>query len=268
MEEIRLTFESIDTFLQKKVEAGNKPETIVEYRRILLNLKQWMLPDIMMREETLKRWKVYMQSESKLAVRTINRRLAVVNQFLDFLGQRNWQVSGIPLEKGEKAVLYRGEYIRLLQAAKQMNKEKIYFIMKTICVLGVSMREFSQLTVDFIKNGRGEIGIGGNTRQIVVPSSFQKELLAYCGRNDIHDGPIFLSQKGEELHRVTVNMAMKQLCQSAGVAPEKATPSCLRGLYEQTQQELQENISILLLQYYEKLLEADDIMAAWEGRDL
>ena len=92
--------------------------------------------------------------------------------------------------------------------------------------------------------------------------------MAYCARNGIRQGPIFVAQRGGELHRVAVNTSMKQLCQSAGVKPEKATPSCLRGLYERTQQELQENISIILLQYYEKLLEADDVTAAWEGRDL
>ena len=84
----------------------------------------------------------------------------------------------------------------------------------------------------------------------------------------IRKGPIFLAQRGGDLHRVVVNSAMKQLCQLAGVNPEKATPSCLRELYEQTQQELQENISVLLFQYYEKLLEADDVTAAWEGRGL
>lgn len=36
MEEIRLTTESINAFLQRKKEAGNKPETITEYHRILM----------------------------------------------------------------------------------------------------------------------------------------------------------------------------------------------------------------------------------------
>ena len=99
MIEIRLTAESINTFLQKKTEAGNKPETITEYRRILLALRKWMLPDTAMQKETLQQWKIYMQSEGILAVRTINRRLTVVNQFLDFAGERNWQVSCIRLEE-------------------------------------------------------------------------------------------------------------------------------------------------------------------------
>ena len=268
MEEIILTVENINTFLQRKTEAGNKPETIAEYRRILLALRKWMLPDNTLHKETLRQWKEHMQAEGTLAVRTINRRLAVINQFLDFAGERNWQVSCIRLEEGEKSVLNRGEYIRLLQAAKQMNKEQIYFIMKTICVLGVSLREFPQVTVGFVKKGRGEFEIGGNIRKIIVPSGLRKELLAYCARNGIHQGPVFVAQRGGDLHRVAVDAAMKQLCHVAGVVPEKATPSCLRGLYERTQQELQENISMLLLQYYEKLLEADDVMAAWKGCDL
>ena len=160
MEEIRLTVENINAFLQKKIEAGNKPETIAEYRRILLALRKWLLPDTTLHKETLQQWKEYMQEEKILAVRTINRRLTVINQFLNFAGERNWQVSCIRLEEVEKSVLSRGEYIRLLQAARQMNKEQIYFIMKTICVLGVSLREFPQVTVGFIKKGRGEITTG------------------------------------------------------------------------------------------------------------
>ena len=39
-----------------------------------------------MRENTLQQWKNTMQQEGKLAVRTINRRLAVVNQYLHFMG--------------------------------------------------------------------------------------------------------------------------------------------------------------------------------------
>lgn len=160
MEEIRLTVENINAFLQKKIEAGNKPETIAEYRRILLALRKWLLPDTTLHKETLQQWKEYMQEEKVLAVRTINCRLTVINQFLNFAGERNWQVSCIRLEEVEKSVLSRGEYIRLLQAARQMNKEQIYFIMKTICVLGVSLREFPQVTVGFIKKGRGEITTG------------------------------------------------------------------------------------------------------------
>lgn len=50
----------------------------------------------------------------------------------------------------------------------------------------------------------------------------------------------------------------------ADVAPEKVNPRCLLRLYEQTQNQLQDNVSMLLMQYYDKLLEAEEMMTGWE----
>lgn len=97
MEEIKFTKETIEAFLQEKMKSGNKPETIAEYRRILQKFQKELLPEEVLRENTLQQWKNTMQQEGKLAVRTINRRLAVVNQYLHFMGERNWQVSCMPL---------------------------------------------------------------------------------------------------------------------------------------------------------------------------
>lgn len=264
MEEIKFSKETIEAFLQEKAAAGNKPETIAEYRRILFKFQTSFLPDCILRKDTLQRWKEAMQQEGTLAIRTINRRLAVMNQFLDFVGERNWQVSCVPIEDTTRAVLQRGEYIRLLQAAKQQKKEQIYFIIKSICVLGLHIWELPQMTVAFVKKGSGVFNGGGKERKIVLPRTFQQELLAYCKRKNIQEGIIFRSPKGTCIHRITVNAAMKQLCRTAGVAPEKANPRCLLRLYEQTQRQLQDNVSMLLLQYYDKLLEAEEMMTAWD----
>ncbi|WP_394267430.1 hypothetical protein [Anaerotignum sp.] len=264
MEEIKFTRESIEAFLQEKTDAGNKAETIAEYRRILLKFQHDFLPDDMIRKNTLQEWKSAMQQEGVLAVRTINRRLAVVNQYLEFMGERNWQVSCVPLEDTAQTVLQRSEYIRLLQAAKQQKKEQLYFIIKSICVLGLHIWELPELTVNIVKKGSGVFHSNGQERKIAIPKTFQRELLDYCKRNDILEGRIFRSQKGTDIHRITVNAAMKQLCQIADVAPEKANPRCLLRLYEQTQTQLQDNVAMLLLQYYDKLLEAEEMMTGWE----
>ena len=109
MEEIKFTEETIEDFLQEKIKSGNKPETIAEYRRILQKFQKELLPEDVLRENTLQQWKNTMQQEGKLAVRTINRRLAVVNQYLHFMGERNWQVSCMPLGDTEQTVLQRGK---------------------------------------------------------------------------------------------------------------------------------------------------------------
>ena len=252
------------TFCRKKIKSGNKPETIAEYRRILQKFQKELLPEDVLRENTLQQWKNTMQQEGKLAVRTINRRLAVVNQYLHFMGERNWQVSCMPLGDTEQTVLQRGEYIRLLQAAKQQKKEQLYFIIKSICTLGLHIWELPQMTVDFVKKGSGIFSGNGQERKVVIPRSFQRELVDYCKRSNMEHGAIFRSQRGTNIHRITINAAMKQLCQMADVAPEKVNPRCLLRLYEQTQKQLQDNVSMLLLQYYDKLLEAEEMMTGWE----
>ena len=268
MEEIKFTRESLEAFLREKTDAGNKLETIAEYRRILLKFRQDFLRDDTLRKNTLQEWKTAMQEEGVLAIRTINRRLAVVNQYLDFMGERNWQVSCVPLGDTAQTVLQRSEYIRLLQAAKQQKKEQLYFIIKSICILGLRIWELSQMTVDFVKQGSGVFYGNEQERKIIIPQTFQQELLAYCKRNGITEGSLFRSQKGTNIHRITINTAMKQLCQMADVAPEKANPRCLLRLYEQTQNQLQDNVSMLLLQYYDKLLEAEKMMTGWETQNI
>lgn len=246
------------------MKSGNKPETIAEYRRILQKFQKELLPEEVLRENTLQQWKNTMQQEGKLAVRTINRRLAVVNQYLHFMGERNWQVSCMPLSDTAQTVLQRGEYIRLLQAAKQQKKEQLYFIIKSICTLGLHIWELPQMTVDFVKAGSGVFCGNEQERKVVIPRSFQRELVDYCKRNNMESGAIFRSQRGTNIHRITINAAMKQLCQMADVAPEKVNPRCLLRLYEQTQNQLQDNVSMLLMQYYDKLLEAEEMMTGWE----
>lgn len=264
MEEIKFTKETIEAFLQEKMKSGNKPETIAEYRRILQKFQKELLPEEVLRENTLQQWKNTMQQEGKLAVRIINRRLAVVNQYLHFMGERNWQVSCMPLSDTAQTVLQRGEYIRLLQAAKQQKKEQLYFIIKSICTLGLHIWELPQMTVDFVKAGSGVFCGNEQERKVVIPRSFQRELVDYCKRNNMESGAIFRSQRGTNIHRITINAAMKQLCQMADVAPEKVNPRCLLRLYEQTQNQLQDNVSMLLMQYYDKLLEAEEMMTGWE----
>lgn len=57
MEEIKFTEETIEDFLQEKIKSGNKPETIAEYRRILQKFQKELLPEDVLRENTLQQWK-------------------------------------------------------------------------------------------------------------------------------------------------------------------------------------------------------------------
>lgn len=260
MKTIPFDIETINTFLSMKEKIGLKKDTIVEYRRVLLHFREELLPDVELKPNTLLQWKEKMINEGKFSTRSINRSLAIINQFLNFVGERNWQVAGIHPNEVQMEPLRREEYIRLLQVAKKQNKEQIYFIMKTICVLGVSVRELPQITASFVQAGYGTILTDSKSRTVVIPIPLQSELLDYCNRKGIKEEPIFCSQRNKEIHRTVIISWMKQLCALADVKPEKANPRNLLKLYEQTQEELQKKVSFLIQQSYQKVLEAEDIL--------
>lgn len=260
MKTILIGTEQINAFLNKKEEIGLKKETIVEYGRVLLHFREELLPKTELNKDTLQQWKDRMISEKKFSVSSINRSLTIINQFLDFMGERNWQTSCIPAQKMQMELLEREEYIRLLQAAKRKNQEQLYFIMKTICVLGVSVRELSQITRSFVEAGGGTISLGSKDRTVVIPSTFRNELLIYCKKKCVTEGSIFHSQRNKEIHRTVILLAMKQLCVMADVKPEKANPRNLLRLYEQMQEELQKKVALLIQQSYQKILEAEDVL--------
>ena len=266
MKEILLTEEKMDVFLQwLQEEKKRTAETIQEYRHTLVQFRAFLSPDFLIRQDSLIRWQQEMEKEGILAKRTVNRRTSAVNAFLSYLGERNWQAPLLIVDQQKSdARLTRSEYLRLLQAAKVQGKERIYFMMKVLCILGLQVREMPQLTVELVKAGHGDIGDRSRKRMLRLPKSLQTELLDFCRRQGLRTGPIFVTRNGNQLHRTSVNLSMKQLCEDARVAQEKATPRCLHELYEQTQQELRENVTILLLQNYEKMLEAENVLTAWE----
>ena len=263
-----LTQETIQAFLSEKAKKKLTAETLADYRRILLELEKFVLPTGKLQPDTLQQWKCAMQQEGILAERTISHRISVVNQYFAFLNERNWQVSVLCAEKRPEPFLERAEYVRLLQAAKKQGKEQLYFLMKTICVLGITTKELPALTIEWVAQGGGLLVHGKSQRMIYLPQTLQKELMGYCRRQKIETGSIFVTRRKTQLHRANINAAMKQLCAQANVSEEKINPRCLWKLQKDTMEQLQEKINRLLLQSYESLLEQENTYAAWEDVEL
>ena len=57
--------------------------------------------------------------------------------------------------------------------------------------------------------------------------------------------------------------AVQALAKDARVAPEKCNPRCLRRLYQTTRDGIFQNISILLDQAYDRMLENEQLTAGW-----
>ena len=162
--------------------------------------------------------------------------------------------------------LTREEYMRLLYAAKRLGQERIYFIIKAMCGIGIKIGELPQFTVEMLHSGGGELCLKGTRRMVQIPAVLQRELLEYAARNDIRTGTVFVTRTGQPMGRTNICIAVKSLAPYAEVAEEKCNPRCLWKLYKKTRKEMEEHIAGLLEQVYEQLLCAEQTANAWESQ--
>lgn len=198
---------------------------------------------------------------------TINTRLSAWNSFVKYLGRKEWCLGNISSEEKEiQPELSRREYLRLLSTAKQQGKERTYMLIKLMGGAGLRVQELPQLTAEAVRKGvvSFECHNGKQSRVLRLPSLLQEELKEYMNRQGIHSGPVFVSGTGRPLTRSTINASISLLSSDARVQAEKANPRCLRNMYEDVQKNIYSNISLLVDQAYEKMLEQEELSIGWK----
>ena len=168
------------------------------------------------------------------------------------------------LEPAGQPELTRWEYIRLLQTARNLEKEREYLYVKLFGQTELSVQELDKLTAEAVEAGEVRISSGG--RKVVrLPSCLREELLAYMKRRGIRSGPVFLTRAGTPVSRTNVTDSIRRLCRDAQVEPEKGNPRCLRKLCLETKQSIQASLLTLMEQTYERLLETEQQFVGWDS---
>ena len=257
---LEITPELIEAYLAALSERGRTAETVQTYRHNLQALYTWLPEDKRVLRGTLAQWREEMRAE-EYAVRTINSRIAAANGLVEFRGLREYQVER-PLKPPEavQPELTRTEYLRLLSTARALGQERTYLLVKVFGTLGLSLQELPKLTVEAAEAGR----LAKAPRQTVrLPECLREELLGYAERAHITGGPIFASREGKPLHRSLVTYSIRALCREARVAEEKGNPRCLRKLYQTTQAGIRANLTLLVEQAHDRILETEQLSIGW-----
>ena len=76
-------------------------------------------------------------------------------------------------------------------------------------------------------------------------------------------GPVFITRSGKAMSRTSVTTAIQHLAKSAGVEPEKCNPRCLRKLYLATLQGFQRQVTQLVEQAHNSLVEQEQAVVGW-----
>jgi len=101
---------------------------------------------------------------------------------------------------------------------------------------------------------------------VKVPACLQKELLSFAVRNGILSGPIFLTRDVRPAHRTSIAAAIRNLCEDANVPEKKRNPRCLWKLYLAAKAGIESNVSILVEQAMDQMMEQEQFSIGWEER--
>lgn len=259
-----LTLEDIDLFLEEMRGKGRVEGTLSWYRRGLHHLYKVLPEDKHIQRGTLASWREQLL-ESGYATRTVNLFISAANSFLDYKGLREYQLSEqLKPEEKLQPELSRAEYLRLLQTARTLGRERVYLLVKLFGSTGLQLQELSKVTVEAVKEGRVTISPAGTKQVLHIPAFLSRELLAYAERCGRQSGPIFLTREGVPMSRTNVSTGIRQLCVAAHVPEEKGNPRCLRKLYLSTRAGIEANIALLVEQAHNRMMEQEQLTIGWE----
>ena len=231
-----ITEEWVTSFGQYLRQEERSAGTIEKYLRDVRAFAAW-LGGTPLTKEAAALWKGGLLDQG-CTPGTVNSKLAAINKFFSFAGWAEFRVKPLKIQRrlfrDDSRELTRAEYLRLLETAHALGRERLALLMETICATGIRVSEVQNITVEAARRGKTEIALKGKIRTILLPGKLCRKLLKYARKRQIASGKIFLTKGGRGMSRGQIWAEMKALCQEAGVAASKVFPHNLRHLFART----------------------------------
>ena len=259
---IRLTDELIEGYAARLRAKNVRASTVAVYDKRLRQLRE-RLDGEPVTAEALARV-VEELSDEGYANQTINVILSAANGLLDFAGWRDLQYTRrLRAREAARLSLTRAEYLRLLGAAKLLDKERTYLIVKCCVLLGLGIRGLTNLTAEAVHSG--VLSDGG--RVVPIPECLRAELMCYVKSRGLTSGAVFLTEDGTPMSRTYLTSSIKKLSDAARVDAAKCNVRCLYRLWEDTQREIERQLAALREEAHRSLLEQEQRLVGWESAE-
>lgn len=263
MEEYVLTEESVMTFLASMSAAGSSEATIQTYKKALSGLAEFVGKGWRLNQENLKNWRDYLIFETGYSNATVRSKLSAVNSFLKYIGCKDWTVERPVSESRPPVELSKEEYWRLLQVAKALEDEQIYYMIKTFANTGIGVSNLQYVTVEAVKRGYVEWKRRERVVRARILEPLKSELLDYASKNE-KMGVIFSWRNGKPLDRYVIWKRIQNLAGDAQVDVNKANPRCLSRLYTKRQKLISDGFFDLRERSYIQMVEKENEILGWE----
>ena len=268
---LRLTEESLEEYLSSLQQKGCVAGTLAVYRRNIFAFYAMLSESKIVQPGDLARWRQELLTQG-YSPRTVNARLSAANGLVAFWGRRDLQSMGVLEADDVQPELTRMEYLRLLSAARALNEERLYLLVKLFgCCTGLPLQTLPQVTAEALESSSLMVQISGAVRRVHIPEFLRQELCFYARQNEITSGPLFCTRRGTPLGRTAVTDGIKRLCREARVPEGKANPRCLKRLWQSTQDGIRAQIDLLTEQACDRLMENEQLIVGWDmgkGGDL
>lgn len=237
---------TIECFIRQMREDEKAEATIEKYTRDVKHFIEFMRTRSFSKE-SCNEYKEKLCMEYKPT--SVNSMISAINRFLEFAGFHQMKLKKLKLQRrifctGAQE-LTKSEYRRLVNAARGRGNERMAFVLETICATGIRVSELEFITVESLKYNRAVIHSKGKLREILLPETLSKRLMAYCKRENIENGSIFVTKKGNPLNRSNIWKDMKALCKTADVDSSKVFPHNLRHLFARTYYSMEKDLNRL-----------------------
>lgn len=208
-------------------------------KKYLFDIEQWLEHQNMYidMESMIEYKKLLVQMYSASSV---NSKLISVNRYLKWIrhGELVLKTKRLQQRTSVENIISKNEYNRMLEFAKKTNRNKMYYILRTIALTGIRIGELKYITVDAVNTGWAEVYNKGKYRNIYISRNLSEELLNYCNDNGISTGIVFRGRNREEgISPAGVWKNMKYIAEQVGVPLEKVYPHNLRHLFAKTYME-------------------------------
>ncbi len=244
--EKKLTPEEILRYAAYLRDQERSRPTIEKYMRDLNALRRY-LEDRPLTKSEMIGWKE--ELSDRYAPATVNSMLAAANGFLAFAGMGDRRVKLLRIQRDlfarPERELNRGEYRRLVTAADKKGDKRLALILQTICATGIRVSELQYITVEAARTGYARVDCKGKRRTVFLPQKLRQLLIRYLKKQKKTAGAVFTTRTGKPMNRSNIWREMKELCQAAGVQPEKVFPHNLRHLFARTYYLLEKDLSRL-----------------------
>lgn len=238
--------ETIEQYLTYQREQERSRATLQKYRHDLNALLEFLNGEELTKSALIG-WKEKLSGE--YAPVSVNAMLAAVNGYVRFMGWLELTVKPLKIQQSlfldEEKELTKAEYVRLVNAAREKENERLALVIQTICATGIRVSELKFITVEAVQSGRAEVVNKGKRRRIFLPDRLRQILKKYIRNQKKSAGAVFTTRTGKPLDRSNIWRDMKKLCESAHVSGKKVFPHNLRHLFARTFYFIEKDLSRL-----------------------